>query len=259
MSPRHSFLSSLPTGGVTHLAEDLVQETLGRMYAKWGRRWRIENPSGYAQTTLINLFISLRRKRDGRTFRPGPCRWHAEARSRGAHGRDRVHGHVRTGFRRVRLRRTGRARAAGNRTAARVPPGSQPSASAQPRTLPIPRLDPHPRSSVGGSGRRSGRIRAPPDPPVHLVRADCARRVAPNPPASHRYRLGHRRRGARGGAALRLPRRGPSVVRRGTSESHRRDSRMRQAGNAGTRLATSGGPLPLLQSVQGVERLDRDP
>lgn len=52
----------LLTGGDTHLAEDLVQETLGRMYAKWGRRSRIENPAGYAQTVLVNAFISARRK-----------------------------------------------------------------------------------------------------------------------------------------------------------------------------------------------------
>jgi len=53
----------LLTGGDTHLAEDLVQETLGRMYTKWGRRRRIENPSGYAQTTLVNIFISMRRRK----------------------------------------------------------------------------------------------------------------------------------------------------------------------------------------------------
>jgi RNA polymerase sigma-70 factor (sigma-E family) len=53
----------LLAGGDTHLAEDLVQETLGRMYAKWGRRRRIENPSGYAHTTLVNVFISMRRKK----------------------------------------------------------------------------------------------------------------------------------------------------------------------------------------------------
>ena len=59
----------LLTGGDSHLAEDLVQETLGRMYAKWGRRRRIENPSGYAQTTLVNTFISMRRKKSS-TERP---------------------------------------------------------------------------------------------------------------------------------------------------------------------------------------------
>lgn len=52
----------LLTGGDTHLAEDLVQETLGRMYAKWGRRNGIENPAGYAQTILVNAYVSARRK-----------------------------------------------------------------------------------------------------------------------------------------------------------------------------------------------------
>jgi RNA polymerase sigma-70 factor (sigma-E family) len=59
----------LLTGGDSHLAEDLVQETLGRMYAKWGRRRRIENPTGYAQTTLVNTFISMRRRKSS-TERP---------------------------------------------------------------------------------------------------------------------------------------------------------------------------------------------
>jgi RNA polymerase sigma-70 factor (sigma-E family) len=53
----------LLTGGDTHLAEDLVQETLGRVYAKWGQRRRIENPAGYAQTTLVHAFISMRRRK----------------------------------------------------------------------------------------------------------------------------------------------------------------------------------------------------
>ena len=53
----------LLAGGDTHLAEDLVQETLGRMYAKWGKRRRIENPSGYAHTTLVNVFISMKRRK----------------------------------------------------------------------------------------------------------------------------------------------------------------------------------------------------
>jgi RNA polymerase sigma-70 factor (sigma-E family) len=53
----------LLTGGDTHLAEDLVQETLGRVYTKWGQRRRIENPAGYAQTTLVHAFISMRRRK----------------------------------------------------------------------------------------------------------------------------------------------------------------------------------------------------
>ena len=53
----------LLTGGDTHLAEDLVQETLVRMCLKWGKRRQIDNPSGYAQTTMVNVFISGKRKR----------------------------------------------------------------------------------------------------------------------------------------------------------------------------------------------------
>lgn len=53
----------LLTGGDTHLAEDLVQETLGKLYPKWGRRRRLDNPAGYAQTTLVHAFISMRRKK----------------------------------------------------------------------------------------------------------------------------------------------------------------------------------------------------
>ena len=53
----------LLTAGDSHLAEDLVQEALGRMFARWGRVSRLDNPSGYAQTALVNVFISQRRKR----------------------------------------------------------------------------------------------------------------------------------------------------------------------------------------------------
>ncbi|MBD0689768.1 SigE family RNA polymerase sigma factor [Streptomyces sp. CBMA123] len=53
----------LLTGGDAHLAEDLVQEALGRIYVKWRKVSRLENPSGYAQTVLVNTFLSYRRKR----------------------------------------------------------------------------------------------------------------------------------------------------------------------------------------------------
>ncbi|MFF4340035.1 SigE family RNA polymerase sigma factor [Kitasatospora sp. NPDC001540] len=59
----------LLTGGDTHLAEDLVQETLSRMYAVWRRPGRffggraIENPAGYAQGVLYRQFISHHRRR----------------------------------------------------------------------------------------------------------------------------------------------------------------------------------------------------
>lgn len=53
----------LLTGGDTHLAEDLVQETLGRLYVKWGRVSRVENPAAYAQTVLTRTFLAHRRRR----------------------------------------------------------------------------------------------------------------------------------------------------------------------------------------------------
>ncbi|KIF68663.1 RNA polymerase sigma24 factor [Streptomyces sp. AcH 505] len=52
----------LLTGGDTHLAEDLVQETLGKMYALWGRVSRVENPAGYAQTVLVRTYLTHQRR-----------------------------------------------------------------------------------------------------------------------------------------------------------------------------------------------------
>ncbi|MFE0514725.1 SigE family RNA polymerase sigma factor [Streptomyces sp. NPDC058964] len=53
----------LLTAGDTHLAEDLVQETLGRLYVRWGRVSRVGNPAGYAQTVLTRTFLAHRRRR----------------------------------------------------------------------------------------------------------------------------------------------------------------------------------------------------
>jgi RNA polymerase sigma-70 factor (sigma-E family) len=50
-------------------AEDLVQETLGRLYVKWSRVSRADDPAAYARTTLVRLFISERRRRSS-TERP---------------------------------------------------------------------------------------------------------------------------------------------------------------------------------------------
>jgi RNA polymerase sigma-70 factor (sigma-E family) len=46
-----------------HAAEDLVQETLARVYVRWSGRTPIENPVGYARTVLVRQFISGRRRR----------------------------------------------------------------------------------------------------------------------------------------------------------------------------------------------------
>ncbi|WLQ35114.1 SigE family RNA polymerase sigma factor [Streptomyces castrisilvae] len=53
----------LLTGGDTHFAEDLVQDTLGRMYAVWGRVTRLGNPAAYAQTVLVRCYLGHRRRR----------------------------------------------------------------------------------------------------------------------------------------------------------------------------------------------------
>ena len=53
----------LLTGGDTHLAEDLVQETLGRIFARWRRVSQADNPAAYAQTMLVHTFLSWHRLR----------------------------------------------------------------------------------------------------------------------------------------------------------------------------------------------------
>jgi RNA polymerase sigma-70 factor (sigma-E family) len=53
----------LLAAGDTHLAEDLVQETLGRLYVSWGRVSRVGNPAGYAQTVLTRAFLTHQRRR----------------------------------------------------------------------------------------------------------------------------------------------------------------------------------------------------
>ena len=54
--------------GNHHEAEDLVQETLAKVYVAWGRRG-VDNPAAYARTTLTRTFISSRRRRSS-TERP---------------------------------------------------------------------------------------------------------------------------------------------------------------------------------------------
>jgi len=51
--------------GDVHQAEDLVQETLTKVYVRWHRRMagRIDNPAAYAQTALVRTFLSTRRRK----------------------------------------------------------------------------------------------------------------------------------------------------------------------------------------------------
>lgn len=55
------FRSAYLLCGDRHGAEDLVQETLAKVYAKWGRR--IDNPAAYAQTALTRTYLGQRRRR----------------------------------------------------------------------------------------------------------------------------------------------------------------------------------------------------
>jgi RNA polymerase sigma-70 factor (sigma-E family) len=63
------FRTALLLTGDWHAAEDLVQETLGRLYARWSRVARADNPAAYAQAALVKTFLSGRRKRSS-TERP---------------------------------------------------------------------------------------------------------------------------------------------------------------------------------------------
>lgn len=49
--------------GDRHQAEDLVQETLTRLFLRWRQVDLDHNPVGYAHTTLFRLFLSNRRRR----------------------------------------------------------------------------------------------------------------------------------------------------------------------------------------------------
>ncbi|WP_406204634.1 sigma factor [Kitasatospora sp. NBC_01560] len=50
--------------GDRHLAEDLVQETLAKMYRSWRRIDRSQAPVAYAHTVLVRTFTSYRRLHD---------------------------------------------------------------------------------------------------------------------------------------------------------------------------------------------------
>jgi RNA polymerase sigma-70 factor (sigma-E family) len=57
------FRSAVLLTGDWHLAEDLVQDALARMYRIWPGIGRIDNPAAYAQTVLAHQFLSHRRRR----------------------------------------------------------------------------------------------------------------------------------------------------------------------------------------------------
>jgi RNA polymerase sigma-70 factor (sigma-E family) len=49
--------------GDRYAAEDLVQDTLARLFSKWGQVRRADNPVAYARTVLTRLFIDRQRRR----------------------------------------------------------------------------------------------------------------------------------------------------------------------------------------------------
>ena len=49
--------------GDWHLTEDLVQESLGKIYRKWRGIAAMHDPAAYARTVLVRTFISHRRLR----------------------------------------------------------------------------------------------------------------------------------------------------------------------------------------------------
>jgi len=49
--------------GDWHLAQDVVQETLARMFQHWRRTDKIENTEAYANVVLVRTYLSMRRRR----------------------------------------------------------------------------------------------------------------------------------------------------------------------------------------------------
>lgn len=62
---RHSDLlrtATLLTAGDRHLAEDLVQTTLTRLYVSWPAFQRADNPVAYARRALVNALLDEKRR-----------------------------------------------------------------------------------------------------------------------------------------------------------------------------------------------------
>jgi RNA polymerase sigma-70 factor (sigma-E family) len=49
-----------------HLAQDLTQTTLAKLYPVWGRLDRLDNPTAYARKILLRTFLDHRRRRGSR-------------------------------------------------------------------------------------------------------------------------------------------------------------------------------------------------
>jgi RNA polymerase sigma-70 factor (sigma-E family) len=62
--------ATLLTAGDAHLAEDLVQSTLTKLYLAWSSVRRADNPDAYVRRMLVNALIDERRRLWWRRERP---------------------------------------------------------------------------------------------------------------------------------------------------------------------------------------------
>jgi RNA polymerase sigma-70 factor (sigma-E family) len=62
--------ATLLTAGDPHLAEDLVQSTLTKLYVAWPSFQRADNPDGYVRRALVNALTDERRRLWRRRERP---------------------------------------------------------------------------------------------------------------------------------------------------------------------------------------------
>ncbi|GGN77938.1 RNA polymerase sigma24 factor [Actinoplanes lobatus] len=62
--------ATLLTAGDAHLAEDLVQSTLTKLYVAWPAFQRADNPDGYVRRALVNALTDERRRWWRRSERP---------------------------------------------------------------------------------------------------------------------------------------------------------------------------------------------
>ncbi|WP_245923608.1 SigE family RNA polymerase sigma factor [Paractinoplanes atraurantiacus] len=68
--PRLLHTATLLTAGDTHLAEDLVQAALTKLYVAWPAFQRAHNPDAYVRRVLVNALIDERRRIWRRRERP---------------------------------------------------------------------------------------------------------------------------------------------------------------------------------------------
>ena len=62
--------ATLLTAGNAHLAEDLVQSTLTKLYIAWPSFQRADNPDGYVRRVLVNALTDERRRQWWRREQP---------------------------------------------------------------------------------------------------------------------------------------------------------------------------------------------